>query len=172
MTEPITELSAAVAAVGALPMPVGNPVEPMSERRLAEIKNRRYDEVTSGPWLVANDQHGNAIVYVECQSPEGQTLASVLLVADGAAEEDVQFVCSARRSVPELLAEVERLKGALRSATDEVAELEHEIGGWSARVSRMKSLFSYGGTKPYHKGWNDAVARVREIATEDEGAAS
>lgn len=48
MTEPITELSAAVAAVGALPMPVGNQPQPMSDEQLAEIDNRAahlYEDV-------------------------------------------------------------------------------------------------------------------------------
>jgi hypothetical protein len=108
MTEPITNLSDAVRELGALPMPVGP--EPMSDRRFAEIRSRKLDEVTRGPWLVSEDQDGTALVYVERQSAGGQVYAHVLLAADWASEADVQFVASARQSVPELVTEVDGLR--------------------------------------------------------------
>jgi hypothetical protein len=83
--------------------------EPLSAERLAEIRNRRLDEVTPGPWLVSEDQDGHPLIYVERTTPQRNVYARVLLAADGASEADVQFVASARRSVPELIGEVERL---------------------------------------------------------------
>lgn len=47
-----------------------------------------------------------------------------------------------------------------------------EVDGLKKRISRMSSLFTYSGSKPYHRGWNDAVARVRSTANETEGGAS
>jgi cell division protein ZapA (FtsZ GTPase activity inhibitor) len=38
MTEPITTVEAAVAELGALPMPAGNPTQALSDERLAEIR--------------------------------------------------------------------------------------------------------------------------------------
>lgn len=118
----------------ALPVPVGD--VPLRDERLAEIRNRRLDEVTAGPWLVADGADGKPVVYVEL--PAGGV--RVLLSAGAASEADVQFVASARRSVPELLADGERLRArvaelevglpamqeALFKALDRVTELEAE----------------------------------------------
>lgn len=117
---------------------------PMTDRRLAEIQNRRLDEVTPGPWLVSEDQDGRALVYVERQSPEGKTYASVLLAADWATEADVQFVASARRSVQELLAEVVRLR-------EYVAELEKD-------AATLASLEAYGVDN--WEGYSNAMQAV------------
>ncbi|MFH8483666.1 hypothetical protein [Streptomyces sp. NPDC018055] len=89
---------------------------PMTPDRLAEIRNRKLDEVTAGPWLVADGSDGRPVVYVETLR-DGRAGARVLLAADGATEADAQFVASARRAMPELLAEVDRLRA-------QVAELE------------------------------------------------
>lgn len=99
------------------------PSTPMTPDRLAEIRNRNLDEVTAGPWLVADGSDGRPVIYVETLR-DGRAGARVLLSADGATEADVQFVASARRSVPELLAEVDRLGKALSDAETRVAELE------------------------------------------------
>lgn len=92
---------------------------PLTPDREAEIRNRRYDEVTPGPWLVSEDQDGRALVYVERQTGEGQIYPSVLLSAESATEADVQFVASARRSVPELLAELDRARAELVAVPSE-----------------------------------------------------
>jgi hypothetical protein len=108
---------------------------PLSAARLAEIRNRRLDEVTPGPWLVSDDQDGNAVVYAERTSPEGKVYAHVLLVAERATEADVQFVASARRSVQELLAEVELLHveyGELQRSLNQCAT---ELGKAQADVA-------------------------------------
>ena len=117
---------------------------PMTNRRFAEIQNRRLDEVTTGPWLVSEDQDGKALVYVERQSPEGKTYASVLLAADWATEADVQFVASARRSVPELIDEVQRLRKL-------VADLEQD----SATLAALEAA----GVDNW-EGYSDAMQAV------------
>ncbi|MGQ4733459.1 hypothetical protein ACUN3E_38095 [Streptomyces sp. Ju416(a)] len=89
---------------------------PMTPDRLAEIRNRNLDEVTSGPWLLADDENGRPLVYAERVGGHGRTLAPLFL-AGAATEADAQFVASARQSVPELLAEVDRLRAR-------IAELE------------------------------------------------
>lgn len=86
----------------------------MTPEREQEIRNRRLDEVTAGPWLVADGVEGKPVVYTE---GVGGGPGWVLFTAITASEADVQFVASARRSVPELLDEVSRLR-------ELVAELE------------------------------------------------
>ncbi|MFF2228268.1 hypothetical protein ACFVV7_33680 [Streptomyces globisporus] len=83
---------------------------PMTPDREQEIRTRELDEVTAGPWLVADDENGRPMVYAERVGGHGRTLALPLFLAGAATEADAQFVASARRSVPELLAEVERLR--------------------------------------------------------------
>ncbi|MFH9236101.1 hypothetical protein [Streptomyces globisporus] len=90
---------------------------PMTPDRLAEIRNRNLNEVTSGPWLLADDENGRPLVYAERVGGHGRTLALPLFLAGAATEADAQFVASARQAVPELLAEVDRLRV-------QVAELE------------------------------------------------
>ncbi|WP_327335870.1 hypothetical protein OG384_04350 [Streptomyces sp. NBC_01324] len=109
---------------------------PMTSDRLAQIRNRKLDEVTAGPWLVADDENGQPLVYVETLR-DGRTGARVLLVADGASEADMQFAASARNAVPDLLAEVDRLRTALSDASDQVAERDDEIGSLSARLHHL-----------------------------------
>ncbi|GAA3267820.1 hypothetical protein [Streptomyces lavendulae] len=79
----------------------------MTPEREQEIRSRRLDEVTAGPWLVADGEDGRPVIYTE---GDGSTPGRLLLAAVGASEADVQFVASARRSVPELLAELDRLR--------------------------------------------------------------
>ncbi|MFC9987857.1 hypothetical protein ACFXKV_04670 [Streptomyces globisporus] len=133
---------------------------PMTPDRLAEIRNRNLDEVTAGPWLVADGSSGRPVVYVETLR-DGRTGARVLLSADGASEADVQFVASARRSVPELLAEVDRLRAR-------VAELEEQD-----RFQERNTLPDLHRQIEHHKGgkarWRKraetAEARVAELTT-------
>ncbi|MFM9373324.1 hypothetical protein [Streptomyces sp. Da 82-17] len=128
---------------------------PLTDERLTEIRNRRYDEVTPGPWLVSEDQDGRALVYVERETEQGQTYAQVLLVADWATEADVQFVCSARRSVPELLAEVKRLRAELaarptraealrEAASAEQDSLRTDRSRWQTLADALNSAGAIG----------------------------
>jgi hypothetical protein len=112
----ITNLPDAVAAQGALPMPVVPEPQALSETRLAEIRNRRIDEVTAGPWLVADGEDRRPVVYVEL--PAGGVR---VLFSGAASEADAQFVASARRSVPELLAEVDRLRAEIASLNESLS---------------------------------------------------
>ncbi|MBQ1118346.1 hypothetical protein [Streptomyces sp. C3-3] len=114
---------------------------PMTPDRLAEIRNRKLDEVTAGPWLVAGGSDGRPVVYVETLR-DGRAGARVLLAADGATEADVQFVASARRSVPELLAEVDRLRA--RVAELEAAESRLTAVEMLAEEARDKCNHSVG----------------------------
>ncbi|MFI7329345.1 hypothetical protein ACIBQ3_32500 [Streptomyces rubiginosohelvolus] len=103
---------------------------PMTPDRLSQIQNRNLDEVTDGPWLVADGSGGRPVVYVETLR-DGRTGARVLLSADGASEADVQFIASARQSVPELLAEVDRLRRALSEAAAWLVRAGYPVD-WSA----------------------------------------
>ena len=132
--QPITSLEDAVTALGALPMPAGPVPQPLSDGRFAEIRSRRFDEVTAGPWLVADGADGKPVVYVE-EPLKGVAGARVLLVAEGASEADVQFVASARRSVPELVTEVERLRARVAELKAQ-READHKTWQHDLRTAR------------------------------------
>ena len=59
----------------------------------------------------------------------------------------------ARHDVPALLAELD----AVRAERDEAR----------AQVGRMGSVFTYASFKPYHRGWNAAVAAVKKARDKD-----
>lgn len=129
--------------------------EPLSPEREAEIRNRRLDEVTAGPWLVSDDQDGRPVIYVEQTTPAGTVCASVLLTADWASEADVQFVCSARTSVPELLSELDRVRAALDDArADALREAMARLNGVAESASERKQL-----------GLNAAVGVLLDMVT-------
>lgn len=98
----------------------------LTPEREQEIRSRRLDEVTAGPWLVADAENGRPLIYVEREGNGGEVRALPLLVADAASEADVQFVASARRSVPELLAELDRVRAEL-AARPTRAEVLNEV---------------------------------------------
>ncbi|MGX1632701.1 hypothetical protein ACWGUL_01385 [Streptomyces albidoflavus] len=52
---------------------------------------------------------------------------------------DAEFSAQARTDVPALLAEVERLRAALSSATDVIAARDDEIGDWSAKNAALRA---------------------------------
>jgi hypothetical protein len=97
------ETAAAVAAQGALPVPVDDQPQPLDNTRLAEIA-ARVEAASKGPWKVCED-------YSDVLDGDGHQIISHFHDADG------QFTAHARQDVPALLAEVERLKAR-------VAELE------------------------------------------------
>ncbi|WP_371793015.1 hypothetical protein OG285_32305 [Streptomyces sp. NBC_01471] len=94
----------------------------MTAERLAEIRNRNLDEVTAGPWLVADN-----LVYIEREGEGGRVLGLPLLVPRAATEADLQFIASARRSVPELLAEVDRLRARVSELEGTPVDEEVEL---------------------------------------------
>lgn len=148
--------------------------EPLSPERLAEIRNRRLDEVTAGPWLVSDDPHGRPVVYFERTTPGGAVRASVLLTAGWATEADVQFVCSARESVPQLLAEVDRLRAEVNRLRWEV-----ERPGVEAERRRVRDVLDTSAAEARadgcFEGEADIALKLREYeakwAAEDADAA-
>lgn len=111
--------------------------ELMTPERLAEIAGRLRD-VMPGPWLVADGDDHRPLVYVERPSSDGR-VAPQILFRSAASEADAQFVCSARDSVPELVAEVGRLRGEL---AEESAYRRRYWLAWGR--ARMRAL-SVGG---------------------------
>jgi len=115
MTEPITDLAAAVRAQGALPMPVG---PGMSDGRLAGIA-ARVDAATEGPWLPQEDYP-----HLVLQGPPGVRPAD----AEGVIQThlavnpraDSEFIGHARQDVSDLLAEVLRQRAELAAARQEM----------------------------------------------------
>jgi hypothetical protein len=115
--------------------------EPMSDERLAEIR-RREGAASPGPWedfegdiegVCHITPHGN----VNTMARTGQAYSH----ADGA------FIAHARADIPELLAEVLRLRAALehaeRVAADRLAEDEKYLAGWKdARDHAVKIVRS------------------------------
>ena len=82
-------------------------MEPMPQEELDTIR-RRVTAATRGPWCHWSgwDQRDNC---VKSDSREDMhTVADVIPEAD-----DAQFIAHARRDIPALLAEVERLRAAL-----------------------------------------------------------
>ncbi|MFJ9112958.1 hypothetical protein [Streptomyces sp. NPDC102283] len=119
-------LTAAVALLGALPMPVGTGPAPMTPDREQEIRTREQ-AATPGPW-----ESDGAEIY--------GTLGGVLMVDLWVGETldvedqersnaDAAFMADARSAVPELLAEVDRLRA-------EIAELEAARTTAAAEVTR------------------------------------
>lgn len=125
----------------------------LSLKREAEIRNRRYDEVTPGPWLVADDQHGRPLIYVE-REQDGQTLARILMVSDQASEADVQFACSTRDAVPALLAEL----AAVRAERDEARARVAAVDGLSLPEKLKVDTIA----PEYRNGYVHALADMRE----------
>ena len=117
--------AAAVAAQGALPVPVGDQPQPLGDTRLAEIA-ARVEAASKGPWKLCED-------YSDVLDGDGHQILSHFHDADG------QFTAHARQDVPALLAEVQRLKAALGNAADQVAELESDLGGATARVAELET---------------------------------
>lgn len=137
----------------------------LSVQQLAEIA-ARAEAATPGPWCTDDWEIYTGTEYLPWAStwigetcrPEDRKGARV----------DAAFIAAARTDVPVLLAEVERLRAALGTATDEVAERDAEIGRWSARVAELEALpplyravWRGGKAEPtgsYEDAWNTAVA--------------
>jgi hypothetical protein len=75
----------------------------LSDRRLSEIK-ARADAATPGPWtlFIEGRDHYGGSSFIRTASEDIEPL--------GATDADQDFMASARQDVPDLLAEIERLK--------------------------------------------------------------
>lgn len=83
--------------------------------------------VTCGPWTVVSGAWGNVWHFPEGDHNDGRP--TVVVRMGGMTEADSTFIATARTLVPELLAEVERLRGALeRRATEWMETYEYEGG--------------------------------------------
>ncbi|MGY1579204.1 hypothetical protein [Streptomyces sp. MN13] len=124
------ETAAAVAALGALPMPVGDQPQPLTDARLAEI-TARVEAATPGPWRTDGWE-----IY---QGGEGEApdlmkwIGETCRVDDyDGSRNDADFIAHAREDVPALLAEVQRLKAELAGARERAL---HEAADWFDRAA-------------------------------------
>lgn len=135
--------------------------EPLSEKRLAEIE-ARAKAATAGPW---ETDEGGCCVYEVGFGTREDTLtgpvAQVVISADGTYA-DAAFIAHARADVPDLLAEIRRLRSLFpdpeadalvcRSAA-RAFSLQGEDGGYSDITSEL----------------DDIAARLRQISPTDTG---
>jgi hypothetical protein len=121
MTEPITTVEAAVAELGALPMPAGNPTQALSDERLAEIQARVAElgkhGLPGGTWK-ASPTDGKSVLPPETAHVVEDVLrtsGALLRSSVGVFGEAVhaEFAAHASEDVPALLAEIRRLKDEL-----------------------------------------------------------
>ncbi|MFJ7782230.1 hypothetical protein ACIQY8_05880 [Streptomyces albidoflavus] len=110
-------------------------LEPLSPEYLAEIA-ARTEAATAGPWCTDGAEIYQGDEYVSYAFWVGETCRAD--EADGGTV-DAAFIAHARTDVPALLAEVERLRAALSSATDVIAARDDEIGDWSAKNARLRA---------------------------------
>ncbi|MED4172619.1 hypothetical protein P4631_09240 [Halalkalibacterium halodurans] len=91
----------------------------LTDRELAEIK-RRAERACSGPWSVykADDICENCEDTLEVVQPE---VFLSPIVAKLKTEADAEFIAHAREDIPRLIAEVERLRGAVWYAIHHVS---------------------------------------------------
>lgn len=121
MSEPITNLSDAVAAVGALPVPQGPVVmEPLSVERLDAIA-ARAEAATAGPWCTDSWEIYQGAEYEPGLSLwVGETCRGTSSPEQDCA--DAEFVAAARADVPALVAEVRRLLAERRATNEALSE--------------------------------------------------
>ncbi|GGT85429.1 hypothetical protein [Streptomyces coeruleorubidus] len=120
------ETAAAVAAQGALPVPVGDQPQPLDDQRLAEIA-ARVDAASQGPWKVCED-------YSDVLDGDGHQIVSHFHDADG------QFTAHARQDVPALLAEVQRLNAELAKYVGNEPTLAEEMEYLSRCLNAVRDL--------------------------------
>lgn len=95
----------------------------ITDERIAEIK-ARAEAATAGPWRVENDgdvmdvDFGPIVEWPwRILAPDETTLLE--FTSDPrVSDEDAAFIAAARRDIPLLLAEIERLKAMLATAED------------------------------------------------------
>lgn len=89
---------------------------PLSDQQLAAWASR-LTEITEGPWLVADGEHGQPVIYIERESSDGRTSALPLLAGAAATEADVQFIAHSPERIAALLADNARLRALAAEMT-------------------------------------------------------
>jgi hypothetical protein len=141
------ETAAAVAAQGALPVPVGDQPQPLDDARLAEIK-ARVEAASKGPWKVCED-------YSDVLDGDGHQIISHFHDGDG------QFTAHAREDVPALLAEVERLKAERHTTNEALTDAAETLRANRDRIAELEE-----NLRAVNAGWSVARGRIAEVRTE------
>jgi hypothetical protein len=127
------ETAAAVAAQGALPVPVGNQSQPLDDTRLAEIA-ARVEKATPGPWSAHEDWPGRVF------SDGNPNYLHIARTTGWNAEANEKFIAHAREDVPALLAEVERLKAELAKYVGQEPTVAEEMAYLSRSVQAVADV--------------------------------
>lgn len=178
------ELAEAVAEYGALPMPVGPVPQELSAERLAEIAESHPGDWYSGEWRSEDYSAGEFSEYIVKHVESDTVLAELPDWAGPLA----LFFADAHDAVPELVAEVRRLRAqvaalleerhstnesvseaaeALRVQRDRIAELETGIAWRDAERDRWAGV-RYLVEKAIDKGWSgvDTIDLESELGPE------
>lgn len=122
---------------------------PLPPQREAEIRDRidRLDDdrtFAAATWLASSISAKSVLPPEQTHVVEDvlETKHSVIRASVGVFGDKLhaEFAAHARDDVPALLDEIDRLRGALKDAADQVAERDDEIGKLSARPSRAEVL--------------------------------
>jgi hypothetical protein len=132
------ETAATVAAQGALPVPVGDQPQPWNDDRAVQVLSQ-----AGAMCGVCGDEPGDRKC-PDCESCRRDYLECLY--------EEAGWGPRAA-----LLAEVERLKAALSEAANQVAELESDLGGSTARVAELEAE-----QHTTNEALDDAVQALRE----------
>jgi hypothetical protein len=115
--------------------------KPITTDELADMK-RRADGATEGPWQVADTTDGAYIL------DDGD----LIITANCERDNDAEFIASARTDMPRLIAEVERLRGIMRSTPVYMA----------LKWYRDTAKYSFEGEK-----WTQYIKAVEEAGKRD-----
>ena len=119
----------------------------LSDERLNEIEARTR-HATDGPWKSMVIDANNAAVWAGGNTVfTSQRIGRVNRNTEPVS--DAEFIAHARQDVPALLAEVKRLRTALKDYAEQIAESDHEIGaatsrevGAQAEVRRLRAALT------------------------------
>jgi len=142
----------------------------LTPERLAELR-RLHEAATPGPWKLWNGWGpvaGTEYMVVYRIGPEGDEWVGI--IADYryppsadlyAKREDAELVAAARNALPELLDEIQRLKGVILRAAADLARLacgaEAEIGGYAEAIRAIaRRLDEEVGPTAARRGHHDA----------------
>ncbi|MFW3473599.1 hypothetical protein ACN24M_20260 [Streptomyces microflavus] len=154
------ELAAAVAEHGPFPMPVGTGPAPMTPDREQEIRTREQ-AATPGPW-----ESDGAEIY----GTLGGVLMIDLWVGEALVTGDLEqsyanaaFMAAARSAVPELLAEVDRLRAR-------VAELEAAAEAYPGELAMLRGLLGVLRVVAAHGDMCEVRRLIAEHAADEQAA--